>query len=89
MQRLLEQYLAHFKHYINVSSYYYVVSFSYKFSYCFTCVHNVCLLKYYLLEDWNHIFSIFDNSPMVFNIHSVSKYKPTVHILLFRIKKET
>lgn len=44
------------------------VLFSSKFSY-FSRVHEICL-TYYLLEDWDHILSISDASPMVSKIHS-------------------
>lgn len=45
-------------------------------------------LKYYLLEDWDHIVSISDASPTVSNIHSISKFKPTLYILLYCMHKE-
>lgn len=44
-------------------------------------------LKYYLFEDWNHMLNISDVSPRVSNIHSISKYKPTLYILYWMNKE--
>lgn len=75
------------KHYINVSYHYvlYVTPNSLIVPRVYTMFAQ---LKYYLLEDWDHILNISDVPPMAPNIHSIGKNKPTRYKLLYWMNKE-